>query len=69
LFRAARNEIRRHFTNLDVMFAPRSWNFCAHELARVALAWDPGYSNIWIDPLLEFVSTWVVRDLPEPLLN
>ncbi|OEL30512.1 hypothetical protein BAE44_0008469 [Dichanthelium oligosanthes] len=49
LFREAREEIRQNFVNLEVNFAQRSCNLCAHELAPVALTWDLGHLSTYSD--------------------
>ena len=46
-----------NFVRVDIVHLPRSCNIGAHDLARIGLNWDPDQSHVWIDPLLEFVTT------------
>jgi len=40
-----------------IVNVPQSYNSSAHEIAKLAFSWDLGQSNVWHDPLPEFVNT------------
>jgi len=67
LFREAKFLMSINFIWVDVVHMPRSSNWCAHELARIGLNWDPDRSHIWINLLLEFVLELVSHDGNDPL--
>jgi hypothetical protein len=46
---------------LMVSYLEKLSSLCAHDLAHIGLNWDLDRSHIWIDPLLEFVTTLGVR--------
>lgn len=57
------------FDHIEVLFAPRTCNTVAHELARSSLGWDSDQPSVWIDPLPLFVTNLVDRDIADPLLH
>jgi ribonuclease HI len=65
LFRSIRELLQDRFVCNKVIAIPRSCNSSAHEIAKLALSWDPGQSNVWNDPLPDFVCTHVARDFGE----
>jgi len=65
LFRSIRELLRDHFICNKIVNISRSCNSSAHEIAKLALSWDPGQSNVWTDPLPEFVNSLVTRDIVE----
>lgn len=65
LFRDIRELLADHFRCNKIQYIPRSCNSYAHEIAKLALSWDPGQSFLWDDPLPDFVSTLVSRDFIE----
>ncbi|KAF8650267.1 hypothetical protein HU200_064026 [Digitaria exilis] len=69
LFQEARLFISLNFESVVFKFCPRSSNGCAHELARYGLSRDPDQDCVWLDPLPEFVSNLVARDLAESVVN
>ena len=50
---------------LVLSYVPRSCNRCVHALACLGMSWDLDQSNIWVDPLQEFVTTLMVHDSGE----
>jgi hypothetical protein len=55
--------IRLEFVKVEISFASRSYNMCAHELARIGLSWDSDHHCIvCTDPLPEIVNNLVVCD-------
>ncbi|OEL29647.1 hypothetical protein BAE44_0009335, partial [Dichanthelium oligosanthes] len=69
LFREAKFLVSMHFNSVDVLFAPRSYNIVLMSFARFGRSWDPDQTVVWLSPLPEFVSSLVVGDLTEPLVN
>jgi len=67
LFRSIRDLLFDHFNCNKILFSPRSCNLSAHEVAKIALSWDPSQSSIWDDPLTEFVNNFAARDFVEPM--
>lgn len=65
IFRFLHAYLFNHFRCLTICNVPRSCNSSAHELARKGLSWDPGQSNVWTDPLPEFVPGLAARDYAE----
>ena len=65
LFRSIRELLQDRFVCNKVIAIPRSCNSSAHEIAKLALSWDLGQSNVWNDPLPDFVCTHVARDFGE----
>lgn len=54
------------FDSIAFSYAPRSSNSCAHDLAQMRVKGDPDWFGIWTDPLPEFVTRLVARDITEP---
>jgi hypothetical protein len=46
MFREAKFLLDTQLISFDVNCAPRSYNICAHELARYGLLWDPDQSCV-----------------------
>jgi hypothetical protein len=55
--------LREHFVCSAIFSIPRSCNSVAHELAKLALCWDPGELHVW------FVKTLVACDSVEPVVS
>ncbi|GJN25606.1 hypothetical protein PR202_gb13454 [Eleusine coracana subsp. coracana] len=69
LFKEIRAFLALNFGKAEVLYKPRSGNVCAHELARYAVSRDPDQPNVWTDPLPEFVSELVARDITESTID
>jgi hypothetical protein len=65
LFRSILELLADHFLCNKVLASPRYCNSSAHEIAKVALSWDPGQSLVWDDPLPDFVNNLAARDCVE----
>ncbi|TVU30824.1 hypothetical protein EJB05_22468 [Eragrostis curvula] len=63
LFREARSLVSLFFNNVEFIHLPRTGNRCAHELALYGLSRDPKQPELWLDPLPEFVTELMTRDL------
>ena len=63
LFHSIQELLADNFHCNKIVNIPRSCNSSPHEIAKVALSWDPGQSYVWYDPLPEFVNNLVSRDL------
>jgi hypothetical protein len=63
LIKDTRFLLRKHFVCSAIFSIPRSCNSVAHELAKLALCWDPGELHVW------FVKTLVARDSVEPVVS
>lgn len=68
-FKELRDMMHFHFDHIEVLFAPRTCNFVAHELARSSLGWDSDRPVVWTDPLPFFVTNLVDRDRADPMFN
>ncbi|TVU08775.1 hypothetical protein EJB05_42187, partial [Eragrostis curvula] len=69
LFKEMKDLMMFHFDFVDVIAVPQSCNSVAHELARYSLGRDSDQFIVWTDPLPEFVTNLVDRDLADPSLN
>jgi len=67
IFREARHLLSLHFQVFSISNISRSCNTCAHELARLSVDRDPDHPSIWHDPLPEFVTRIVGRDISTQL--
>ena len=65
LFRSIRELLFDHFNCNKILLSPRSCNSSAHEIAKIALSWDPDQFLVWDDPLPEFVNNLAARDFVE----
>lgn len=59
LFRSVREFLTDQFICTKILIVPQSCNSSTHEIARIAMSWDPGQSSVWSDPLPEFVDSVV----------
>ena len=62
LIRDARSMLNEHFICSKILSVPRTCNGLAHNLAKLAMSWDPGDSHVWASPLPEFVMSLIARD-------
>ena len=62
LIRDARSMLNEHFICSKILSVPRTYNGLAHNLAKLAMSWDPGDSHVWASPLPEFVMSLIARD-------
>jgi len=60
LIRDTRDLLNEHFVCSSVISIPRACNGIAHNLAKLAMCWDPGGRHVWALP--EFVKTLIARD-------
>lgn len=60
--------LNEHFVCSKIISVPRACNVVAHNLAKLALSWDPDECHVWASPLLEFVMTLFARDVVEPMI-
>lgn len=65
LFKCIHELLHDHFRCTKVSNILRLCNSSAHEIAKLALSWDPGQSSVWSDPLLEFLFDSVAHDSAE----
>jgi len=65
LIRDTRDLLNEDFVCSSVISIPRSCNGIAHNLAKLAMCWDPGDRHVWTSPLPEFVKTLITRDVVE----
>lgn len=69
LFQDARMSIESNFVKVEFKHCYRIINQCAHEIARFGMSWDPGQNCLWFDPLPEFISILMTRDLARSTVN
>ena len=62
-FREAKFLLATMFSSWSVNFVNRSCNSVAHELARFGRGRDPDHPIAWMDPLPNFVTNLLVRDM------
>jgi hypothetical protein len=65
LFQSFQELLHDHFICNKIVNIPRSCNLSAHEITKLALSWDLGQSNVWKDPLSEFINSLVTHDIVE----
>ena len=63
LIRDTRDLLNEHFVCSSVISIPRACNGIAHNLAKLAMCWDPGGRHVWALP--EFVKTLIARNVVE----
>jgi hypothetical protein len=68
LSRSIRDLLADQFRCDIIPNAPRSCNSVAHEIVKVGMCWDLGQSDVWLDPLPQFVNSLVACDLAEQLV-
>jgi hypothetical protein len=68
LLRGIRELLADQFSCVCIRSVPRSCNVVAHEVAKLSMNWDPGQSDVWLDPLPKFVNSLVARDLAEHMV-
>lgn len=66
MFRETKFLMSKNFVRADIVHVPCSCDRAAHDLAHISLNWNPDRSYIWIDPLLEFVTTLGACDVSKP---
>jgi len=68
LLRGIRELIANQLSCVCVRSVPWSCNVVAHEVAKLSMNWDPGQSDVWLDPFSEFVNSLGARDLAEHIV-
>jgi hypothetical protein len=68
LLRGIRELLTDEFSCVCIRSVPRSCNVVAHEVAKLSMNWDLGQSDVWLDPILEFVNSLVARNLAEHMV-
>jgi hypothetical protein len=61
LLRGIRELLTDQFRCVCIRNVPRSCNRVALEIAKLCMNWDPRQSEIWLDPLPEFVNSCCSR--------
>ena len=62
-----RSLLCEQFVYSKIISIPRACNGLAHNLAKLAMSWDPGDLYVWAYLLPEFVNTQVARNLVQPV--
>jgi len=62
-----RSLLCEHFVCGKILSIPRACNGLAHNLAKLAMCWDPGNYHVWASPLPEFVKSLIAHDGVEPM--
>ena len=57
-----RSLLCEHFVCSKILSIPRACNGLAHNLAKLAMSWDPSNCHIWASPLLELVRNLIACD-------
>ena len=60
--------LNEHFVCSKILSVPRTCNGLAHNLAKLAMCWDPGDRHVWASPLPKFVMTLIARGTVEHMI-